>query len=273
MQAVQTGNHLRSRPRTEEMIDKVDLDHAVALYKASFADLGGFTFVFVGNLDLAKLQPLVETYLGSLPSAKTHAKWRDVGVKYPVGKVTKTVTRGSEPKSFVNIVMSAPDKWTQDLSRDAQILTMVARIVLREVLREDMGGVYGVQIGANVSRRPTQRRELDIFFGCDPANVEKLRAAAVAELGKLATKGTDDEHLAKVAEQLRRQRETDLKTNRWWVSNIERAVDFGEDFTKSTDIEATIKRVTNANVKAAAKHFFDEKNVIFAVMTPVPAKP
>ncbi len=273
MDAVQTGNHLRHKPRTVEMIDAVDLDHSIALYKARFADLGAFTFVFVGNLDLAKLQPLVETYLGSLPSAAKHDTWHDIHVKYPVGKVTKTVTRGSEPKSFVNIVMGAPDKWSQDLSRDAQILSMVLRIVLREVLREDMGGVYGVQISASVSRRPTQRREVDIFFGCDPANVEKLRAAAFEEMKKLAIKGTDDEHLAKVTEQLRRQRETDLKTNRWWMNSIERAIDFGEDFTKSTDIEATAKRVTNANVKAAAKHFYDEKNVIFGVMTPEAAKP
>ena len=85
---------------------------------------------------------------------------------------------------------------------------------------------------------------------------------------KLAKDGTDDDHLAKVTEQLRRQRETDVKTNRWWMQNLEQTADFDEDFDKATDVEATIKRVTNANVKAAAKHFFDEKNVIVGVMTP-----
>ncbi len=273
MQAVESGNHLRYRPRTPEMVEKVDLDHSIKLYKERFADLGAFTFVFVGNIDLATLQPLVETYLGSLPSAKKHEKWRDVGVKYPVGKVTKTVKRGTEPKSFVSVIMSAPDKWSRDLSRDAQILSMVMRIRLREVLREDLGGVYGVQISSSLSRRPTQRRSLDLFFGCDPANVDKLREAAYAEIKKLAKDGTDDEHLAKVTEQLRRERETDLKTNRWWSNAIENAVYFDEDFTKATDIDATIKRVTNANVKAAAKHFFDDRNVIIGVMTPEPAKP
>ena len=65
-----------------------------------------------------------------------------------------------------------------------------------------------------------------------------------------------------------------MKTNHWWMTNLEQAADFDEDFAKATDVDAIIKRVTNANVKAAAKHFFDEKNVIFGVMTPEPtAKP
>ena len=273
METVSTGNHLRHRPRTPELLEKVDLDHAIAVYKQRFADLGNFTFVFVGNLDLATLQPLVETYLGSLPAAKQHATWRDVGVKHPTGKLTKTIVRGREPKSLVDIVMSAPDHWTRDLSRDAQILAMVLRIRLREVLREDMGGVYGVQVGVEIHRRPTQRRGLFLFFGCDPANVDKLRDAAYGEIAKLAKDGTDDEHLAKVTEQLRRQRETDVKTNRWWLTNLEQAADYGDDFGKATDVDATIKRVTNANVKAAAKHFFDDKNVIVGVMTPEPKKP
>ena len=268
MIAISTGNHLRYRPHTTEMIEKVNLDHAIDIYKQRFADLGNFTFVFVGNVDLEKLQPLVETYLGSLPTAKKHATWKDVGVKYPVGKVEKTVARGSEPKARVQITMAAPDKWSRDSARDAQILSMVLGIKLREVMREDMSGVYGVSVGASVSRRPVQRRSLTVSFGCDPDNVGKLRDAALAEIKKMATEGTDDAHLGKVVEQLRRQRETDLKTNRWWLNTLEVSADFGEDFATATDIEATIKRVTNANVKAAAKHFYDDKNLIVGVMKP-----
>jgi zinc protease len=268
MSAVQSGNHHRRMPDTPEMLDKVDLDKVLAIYKKRFADLGQFTFVFVGNVDLATLQPLVETYIGSLPSKGRKEKWKDIGIKYPTKSITKEVLAGTEPKSNVQISMSAPDKWTLDGSRDARVLSMVLRIRLREVLREDMGGVYHVNVGAFISREPTQRRTLSISFGCDPDNVDKLKTAAFAEIEKFAKDGVTAEYLDKVREQLRRARETDLKENRWWLDEIRSSYYFGEDFTKSTDLDAIEKRVTSDNVKATAKKFFTPNNYVLGVMKP-----
>jgi zinc protease len=268
MGAIQSGNHHRRIPETVEMLDKVDVDKALAIYKDRFKDLGHFTFVFVGNVDLATLQPLVETYLGSLPAKGRKEKWKDIGIKYPNKKIEKEVLAGTEPKSSVQISMNAPDKWTLEGSRDARILSMVLRIRLREVLREDMGGVYHVSVGAYVSREPTQRRTLSISFGCDPDNVDKLRTAAFSEIEKIAKDGATDEYLDKVKEQLRRGHETDLKENRWWLEELRSAFYFGEDFGKNTDLDAIEKRVTSDNVKATAKKFFTPNNYVLGVMKP-----
>lgn len=268
MGSVTSSNHPRYAPETPEMIERVDHDKALALYKDRFADLGDFTFVFVGNLDLVSLQPLVETYLGSLPSAGRKEMWKDVGVKFPAGKVTKTFSLGSEPKSFFDLSMNAPETWTLDAARDAQILSMVLRIRLREVLREDMGGVYGVQIWANLSREPKQRRDLGVFFGCAPENVAKLQKAVFDEVAKIAREGVSEDYLAKVRETLKRTRETDSKTNRWWQSQIRQAAYYGDDLGAALDIGATVARVSSANVKASAKRFFDPTRYVLGVMKP-----
>jgi zinc protease len=279
MGAFESNNHHRRMPETPEMLDRVQLDKALAIYKDRFADCGSFTFVFVGNIDPAVLQPLVETYLGSLPSKGRKEHWKDIGIKYQTHMAKKEIVAGTEPKSFVDMTMSAPDKWTRDGARDAKILSMVLRIRLREVLREDMGGVYGVQVSAGISREPTQRRNFNIFFGCDPDNIEKLRAAAFAEVEKLAKEGPGDEYLEKVREQLRREHETDLKENRWWMSQLREDFYFGDKFKDTSDVETAIARVTKANVQAAAKHFFTPNNYVFGVMkpkkvtSPAPAQP
>jgi zinc protease len=267
---VQSGNHFRRLPTTEAMLDKVDPDKALAVYKSRFTDFGNFTFVFVGNIDLKVLQPLVETYLGSLPSAGKKPHWKDIGIKYPAGSVTKTIVAGTEPKSFVSMTMGAPDKWTLDGERDAQILSMVLAIRFREVLREDMGGVYSVSANADLSRQPVQRRTFHVFFGCDPANVEKLKQAVFDEMTKIAKTGIGDEYLVKVKEQLRREHEVNLKENSWWLSQLHEAYWFGDDFTTRTDVGAISARVTSDNVKAAAAHFFDPKHFVFGVMKPKP---
>jgi zinc protease len=273
MIAVTSGNHLRRRPETEQMLDQIDLDRALAIYRERLADLGGFTFVFVGNLDLATLLPLVETYLGSLPAAGRKAHWRDVGIKYPVGRVTKAIVAGSEAKSLVQMGMSATSRWTKDGQRDAQILSMVLQIRLREILREDMGGVYGVRVSASLMREPVQRKNLNISFGCDPANVDKLQAAALAELRTIARAGIGADYLSKVTEQLRRQREVDSKTNRWWLNSLRDSYYFHDDFADDVDLDAIVRRVTSPNIKAAAQKFFDNTNLVTGVLRPAAAPP
>jgi zinc protease len=268
MLAVTSGNHLRRRPRTVEMIDQIDLDRALAIYRGRLADLGGLSVVFVGNVELATLQPLVETYLGSLPSAGRKAHWKDIGIKHPVGQITRTVVAGSEPRSRVTLAMSAPAPWSLDAERDAHILSRVLQIRLREVMREDMGGVYGVSVNASLSREPTQRRHLDISFGCDPANIDALKTAALAEIRTIARSGVGADYLTKVTEQIRREHEVNLKSNGWWRARLRSAYYFHDDFARSNDLEAALRRVTSANIQASAARFLDEKNLIVGILRP-----
>ncbi len=268
MTAVSTNNHLRRRPTTTKDIESVDPKKALEIFKQRFADANGYTFIFVGNIDPATLQPLVETYLGSLPSKGRTEKWKNIGIKYPTTKITKEIVAGTEPKSFVSLTMSAPDRWSRDLERDARILSMVLRIRLREVLREDMGGVYGVSVGASITREPTQRRGFRVFFGCNPDNVDKLKAAVFDEVGKIAKEGIGPTYIEKVTEQLRRQHEVDLKDNNWWMGQLHDTYYFGDDLEASSDIDAMLKRVTSDNIKASAKHFFDAKSYVLGVMRP-----
>ena len=270
MSSVTSSKHPRYAPETVEMINKVDHDRALALYKERFADAGDFTFVFVGNIDVATLQPLVESYLGSLPSKGRKETWKDVGVKFPTGKVVKELQLGSEPKAFFDLSMNASDKWSIEAVRDATILSMVLRIRLREVLREDMGGVYGVSAWASVWREPKQKRDFGVFFGCAPENVDKLRAAVFDEVAKIAKDGIGDEYLEKVKETLKRTRETDSKTNWWWMNQIRNAAYFNDDLGKQLDVGAVIARVSKANVQASARHFFDPKAYVLGIMRPAP---
>jgi zinc protease len=270
MSAVENGNHPRYQPVSVELIEQTNLDRALAAWRSRMSDLGSFTFIFVGNIDPAKLAPLVETYLGSLPGGGRKTAWKDVGVKYPSGKIAKTIVAGTEPKSFYSLTFGGADTWSRDAARDVRVLAMVLQIRLREVLREDLGGVYGTRVTGYVSRQPTQRRTFTIGWGCDPANVDKLRDAALAVIHEIQKSGISDDYLVKVKEQLRRARETDMKENWWWLSQLQSMMWFGDDFKELAEVDTTLARVTSANIQAAAKHFLDERNTITGVLRPKP---
>ena len=72
----------------------MNLDKSFAFYKDRFADASDFTFVIVGSFDLPTIKPLVERYLGSLPSLHRKETGRDVGIRPPTGVVEKEVRQG-----------------------------------------------------------------------------------------------------------------------------------------------------------------------------------
>src|SRR5262249_51205196 len=90
-------NHIRRRMTTPATVDQWNLQKSLAFYKDRFADASDFTFVFVGSFDLPTMKPLVERYLGGLPSLNRKETWKDVGVRSPTGVTEKTVEKGLEP--------------------------------------------------------------------------------------------------------------------------------------------------------------------------------
>ena len=57
----------RVQPMSVEKLDEVDFNMTNYIFKERFGDPSGFIFYFVGNLDLEKVKPLIETYIGGLP--------------------------------------------------------------------------------------------------------------------------------------------------------------------------------------------------------------
>lgn len=265
--------HPRRRPPTPAEVAKADPDRAIAFYKQRFGDATDFTFVIVGAVDLAKLRPLVELYLASLPARGRREKELDTKVRKVAGVVKKSWQLGQEPKARVSMMFHGAERWSRDKERDLYVLGQVLSIRLREVLREDLGGVYGVSAGGSFSRGPYPERQFSIQFGCAPDAVDKLIAAAQAEIAKIADVGIDATYLEKVKAAFTRERETSLRTNGLWVNWLETTARYGDDPTLILDPAPLIARMTTEHVKAAAKHYLDAKQYYQAVMIPAAQPP
>ena len=143
-----------TRPMTPELIDQMNLEKSLAFYKDRFADASDFTFVFVGSFDDATMRPLVEQYLGALPSLRRKETWKDVGIDPPKGVVERRVEKGIEPKSQASIVFTGPFQYDQAQRVAIRAMAMVLETRLREILREDLGGTYSVGASASYSKLP-----------------------------------------------------------------------------------------------------------------------
>jgi zinc protease len=263
-----TKNHPRRRSPNAKRIAKVKLDDALAFYADRFADAGDFTFVIVGNVDLAALRPLVERYVASLPSTGREETWKDLGITYIDGVRTRTVHRGREPKAYVRLFFHADDTWSRDAELDAGVLADALDMRLFDLLREQMGGVYGVDVDGGIARRPVGRHTFAISFGCAPEAVKPLTAATLAELRRIETDGVDASILAKLREQRVRAHELNLRDNGYWLGNLSEAYEYGDDPTAFVDLAPELARLTNANLEAAAKRFLATDQYVTAVRLP-----
>ena len=267
-----TQGHLRRRPVTTEVVGRVDLGKAFDFYKQRFAHAEGFTFVLVGNLDLDKTRALAETYLGSLPTGRKET-WKDVHVTHPKGVTKKQVAQGAEPKSTVWLIFHGDEKWSRDNANDVQMAAEVLKIRLREVLREDMGGVYGVSVGGAISRRPRERYQVTIRFGCAPENVAKLEQALKDEIRAIQDHGIGEDYITKVKEQRRRAHETSLRENGYWLRELEDAYLYGDDPKVMLDFDAMVDKVSSARVQKAMKRYLSDAQYALGELRPASSAP
>jgi zinc protease len=268
LQDALSQGHPRARMLTPAMVDEIDLQKALAFYRARFADASGFTFVFAGSFTLDEMKPLVEQYLGGLPAAGRKETWKDIGMKPPAGVVEKRVEKGIEPKSRAAIIFHGPFEWTQQERVVIRVMADVLQNRLRETLREELGGTYSVSAGANYSRVPRGEFTVSVDFGSDPGRNDELVKAVFAEIEALKAKGPTEQQVNDVREAMLRDHETNMRQNGYLLSQISLRYQSGESLESLFGLPAFYEKVTPGMVQAAAKKYLDTNNYVKATLFP-----
>ena len=222
-------------------------------YKARFANPGAFTYVFVGNVTLETLKPLVERYLASLPSNGRKETWKDVETGPPPGVVERTVKKGMEPKADTHIVFSGPFVYTPENRLTMRALVALVQIKLDDVLREQLGGTYSPEAGSNLSRIPRPEYQIIIDYGSSPENVDKLSTSFFAIIDALKQGGPAAADVDKVKEQLIRTHEVEVKTNGYWAGNIAARDQSGEDIAGLGDAYTEMIKALTPAMRSSAR--------------------
>jgi zinc protease len=262
------GDHPRHRPMSLELLKELDREAALRIYRDRFANAGDFTFAFVGAFTPPELRPLVQKYLASLPKLERAERGRDVGDDPKRGQLTAEVRKGIEPKSSVRIMFHGAAQWSMDERFALRAAVDVLRIRLRELLREDKGGVYGVSVYGDLSRLPKETFSSGVSFGCSPENVADLTQAALDEIKSLQKEGPNTENLEKIRETILRNYEKGLKEDGFWLSNLIFYRENELPFAGILKLPDRAKALTADKVRDAARKYFSSDNVLIARLLP-----
>ncbi len=264
-----TQNHLRGVSLQEKQLEEgLKLDEVYDFYKDRFSSANGFTFIFAGNIEVDTVKNLVTRYLGSLPSSVEEESWRDIGLRRTKGVIKKTIIKGIDDKSKVDMRFTGTLDFSPDKRKKLSLLAKLLKIKLTEEMREKMSGVYGVQVSGFATDRPYSWYRMNVRFTCAPENVDKLTKKVFEEIEKIKINGASQVDLEKIKEAELTNAKEGLKYNIYWISKLQNAYEYGWNPEKILDYEAEINKLTSKDFKEAANTYFDTNNYAEFILMP-----
>ncbi|NDW13157.1 insulinase family protein [Bacteroides sp. 214] len=253
------NNHPRSTRLSSGMIDKVNYDRVIEMYKDRFADASDFTFVFIGNIDMETAKPLFEMYLGSLPSINRKETFADTKMDLRQGMYKNEFIKEQETAKVSSFVFyngkcdyNQKNRVLMDITR--QILTLI----YTEKVREDEGGTYGVSVNGGLEKDPKETFYLQIMFETSPSKKDKLMEIIFAEMDNLMNAGPSELNLNKTKEFMIKKHQENLKENSYWLSTINEYVLNGVNM--ETGYEEIVNGATVGDIQKFAKSLFGQNN-------------
>ena len=265
------GNHPLAGRIKAEMIDQLDYNRIMEMYKDRFKEAGDFTFLFVGNINLEEAKPLIETYLGGLPTINRKENYQDIQMDIQKGAHKNLFAKQMEtPKATVLNIISGDCEYNLKNELLMTMLSQTMSMVYLETVREKEGASYGVSAYGQLSRGIKDEALFQIYFDTDPAKREKMEQIVMTELQKVAQEGPRPEHLAKVKEFLLKKHIENAKENGYWLGQLNNYYWYNTDM--NTDYEKLVNELTVEDVKNFTKALLDQGNIIEVTMTAKEAK-
>ena len=261
-------NHYRSRPWTLELLEEINYEQAFQFYKERFDNAGDFSFYFVGSFDLETIKPLVEKYLGGLPSTLKRENWKDRSADYFSGMHSDTLRMGLEPKSSTSLIYTGPFEYSIRNRLNFGAMERMLNIRLNEVIREKIGGVYSIEAYGWQDKYPKQSYVFNIYFNSDPDKQKKIIEAIEQEIENLKENGFGQTYLDKVNKQMLQEYQEAYKTNDFWLSNLEFYDWIKEPYSNIFSKEQLHQQRTLKEIVNLARKTFIKRN--YMVLTHLP---
>jgi zinc protease len=245
----------------EKHLKMLKLNEMFAIYKERFSNANDFVFYFVGNINMETFVPLVEKYIGGIPSTGKKEQWIDRSTDFAKGVVDKTLYAGIGEKTRVSIATNQPFEWNDKERLCVRVLMDIIDIKMTEDIREKLGGTYGVWFSLSPEAFPKPEISMDISLGCDPARVDELTTAIFGILDEIIANGPTETDLDKVKKQLCNAKEVAMKENRSWISWFDQLYDHGDKLLTLDEYKETVNALTIEDIQNVSKYIQHEEYV------------
>lgn len=230
-------DHPRARKLSPEDVKGIDYGRVMEIAGERFADASDFSFIFTGSFNEETMMPLVERYIGSLPSSNGRNVERYVnrGCTIKEGRRESKFSRTMEtPVAPAVRIYSCKAKYNLKQNMVHELMGKCLTTILEQEIREESGATYSIKARAMFNDRPEPILKLHTFYQTDPERIDEIEHRIDSLMVRFAQEGPSQEILDEVVQYKIKRYEENTKSNAWFSTllreYIETGVDFGTDY-------------------------------------------
>jgi zinc protease len=265
----------RFAPRSPDLIQMVDVEQALAVYRDRFGDAGDFTFTIVGAADPTTVRQFVERYIASLPSLgkREREKPLESKVRPWAGIDRKRVPhpqlhskRAVTAFIFDGRLADMPEQYLIERPQLSTVGSVLSRR-LREDLRERMSLTYGVSVVPQVYRNPELHYRFSVQMDAAPEKIDTASMVILRNIDSLRMYGASSVDLEKDQAVQNRILENRLHENKFWVTMIQSYDHMGIPLDRIG--EPITRPMTSAEFQEAVRKYLPKDSFIGRTYVPV----
>ncbi len=158
------GDHPRAIKLKESMVDQIDYDRILEMYKDRYKDASDFTFFLVGKRKPRTMKPMIAKYLGALPSINRKETFKDNKMYIRKGEYKNEFAKAQEtPMATIMFLYSGTCKYDLRSNTLLSFLDQALDMVYTAEIREKEGGSYGVNCSGSLSRYPKNNSYFKLY--------------------------------------------------------------------------------------------------------------
>ncbi|MBD5203861.1 MAG: insulinase family protein [Bacteroidales bacterium] len=264
MDEAQYGDNPMMTAGGVKTVENANYDKMFEMLKQSLSNAAEYTMIFVGNVDVETLRPLLEQYISTLPTSAKRKVENVTNVSPILGKIQKNEEcKATIPNVYVyNSWLGNNLEYNTANNINTILFAEILNMIYTETLREEEGGTYGAGVGASINPND-QIWQLDVTYQTNKDQYKTLMERSEVELKKLLNEGAPAEKFNRVKENIIKQYEEALRSNRYWsntIFNMERG------FDGFTGYGEYIKNLTLNDFNTWLKSLYDGKYEIEVVL-------
>ncbi|WP_034892280.1 M16 family metallopeptidase [Gillisia sp. Hel_I_29] len=247
-----------------EAIKEVELNKALDIYNGLFTRPGELTFIITGNFEKEKLLPIIQRYLGNLP---THFKSDSEIVCEPgkpislaEGPISKSINLENSQNAdnayyalaYIKGKESIGD-WKEELK--VKVLGKVANALLYRLRNEEELALYYFSAGGYYNRA-MGRYELKFRLNCTQEELSLVEKKTKDIIDDIQRGNFSESYLQKAIEELISQYQQFEDLSLWNNESLYRHYKYNEPIIKVDEIQNFLSSLTVEDIEETAQKYF-----------------
>ncbi len=260
-------NNKRYTPFELSDVDKLNKKDILRIYKERFSDFNNFTFFVIGDISKKDFEKYAKLYLANLPSRENNETYKIRKKEHLKGKQEFIRKLNNENISNISLTYKIDKKFSTKYSSKLRVFEDVVNTKLREYIREEKSGVYGISFLTNLNRM-RNKLTATIHFSCEPKRKKELLDYAKKVLKDIQENGVKQSYIDASIKKLKIALDEGKEYNSFYMNALKSSYKFNQKIITAKMLKGYLKGIDSKVIKSIADEIFSAKDVLYTELSP-----